>query len=232
MGGEGWGQGEKQSLKTLVGPRPSDQIIVGVQNQHVRIRHPGAVGDPSHLRPVLGPDPGFRLVSVAKQQEMRDLAFLDNPAPQAIAYPGPDRVAKQDSVLISHLIRATAQMENTKALSPLNPPLSDACVMACGDRSSRSLGCREQPRYQGDEENEERDQQPACQTHQLSGGAGALDGQPDCERATLAQSGFHLNGAAMILDDAVRDRESQTGSGHLPASQWSFGCHERLEELV
>lgn len=135
-------------------------------------------------------------------------------------------------MLIAHLIRATAQMENTKALSPLNPPLSDTWVIACGDRPCRSLRCREQPRYQDDEENEERDQQPACQIHQLSGGAGAPDGQPNGERATLAQFGFHLNGAAMILDDAVRDGESQTGPGHLPASQWSFGCYERLEELV
>lgn len=133
MGQECWRQGEQQILNTLVGPRPSDQVIVGVQHQHIRIRHPGPVGDPSHLLPVLGPDPRFRLASVAKQHEMRDSAFLDNPAQQAIAYPGPDEIAKQDSVLISQLIGATAQVKNTEALSLLNPPVSDACLVACSD---------------------------------------------------------------------------------------------------
>jgi len=133
MGAECRRQGEQQILKTLVWPGPSNQVIAGVQNQHVGIRHPGPVGDPSHLLPVLGPDPCFRLVSVAKQQKMRDSASLDNPAQQAVAYPGPDEIAKQNAVLVSQLIGATAQVENIEALSRLKPPVSDACVIARGD---------------------------------------------------------------------------------------------------
>ena len=72
-------------------------------------------------------------MSVAKQQKVRDLASLDNPAQQAVAYPGPDEIAKQDAVLISQLIGATAQVENIEALSRLQPPVSDACAITRGD---------------------------------------------------------------------------------------------------
>jgi hypothetical protein len=44
-------------------------------------------------------------------------------------------------------------MENAKALSLVNPPLSDTLVVASGVRLGRRRAGRNQPGCQGDEEN-------------------------------------------------------------------------------